>query len=206
VRGIEIGIGYVHPGMEHEIFAVSLRRFAQAFPQTAFIGVESGPLIARHRNRILDAFVKEEGLTHLLMCDTDIGFMPEQVVQLMTDRKPIVSGLYHLLDADGTLRAAGCKVVDGVYLPLEARDLKRETFQVDAVGMGFCLIERRVITELLERDHLAGLGEHPHLWPFAEILYNGQAIGEDVTFCLRSEYRSWLNPNVRVQHTKRVIL
>jgi len=67
---------------------------------------------------------------------------------------------------------------------------------VGAVGMGFCLIKRRVFEELGASN----------LWPFAEIMgVNGKYQGEDITFCARARekgFEIYLDPNVKVMHTK----
>jgi GT2 family glycosyltransferase len=63
---------------------------------------------------------------------------------------------------------------------------------------------------LIRREVLEDLGaDHEKLWPFAETIVDGRALGEDVTFCLRAKekgYQTWLCGDARAGHAKTFII
>ena len=163
-------------------------------------GAESGPLIARSRNLLLERFLKTDA-DYMLMADTDVVFTPSDVRLLLEARKPIVGALYFGIlggNPESTFPVALTKQ-DGVVQSLDS--VPDGLTRVDAVGMGLTLIERRVVESL---DPHASLNR-----PFAEMVYNGRHHGEDVVFCLeamKAGYETWLEPKARVGHIKSIVL
>ena len=164
------------------------------------ISVQSGPLIARARNKVHDLFLTETDADYLLWTDSDIIFTSEDVTHLAEHDADIVSGLYYGKDNDGQVfpvyTQQGPKNI--LYRPQEPPGGMGEVF---GIGMGFCLIRRDVIESLTPVWAL---------YPFAEMAYGKQrAVGEDVAFCIRARkkgWRVWLDPSVRVGHKKDVVL
>jgi hypothetical protein len=165
------------------------------------IAVKSGPLISKARNEIVGAFL--DGLPdseHLLMVDTDIQFYPQDVEKLMKADRPIISGLYTGLNTDGSPFPVGSKRINDKLERLTWEDLPKSGITtVVACGMGFCLIKREVL------EALAGQRKERRLWPFQELEMDGQAMGEDITFCIRAEafgFQTYLDVDVPVGHVK----
>jgi len=162
----------------------------------------SGPLIARSRNLLAERFLKSDK-QYFLSVDTDVVFEPEHVDKLLAHDKDVVSGLYYGLDRNTFDRfpVALRRLDDGSWPPVDEESLKDGLQQVDAVGMGFCLIKRRVFETLGASTKLAQ--------PFGELIVDGRAFGEDSTFSYRATqagFEIWLDPSVRVGHKKAFIL
>lgn len=148
------------------------------------IHVTSGPDIGHARNLIAKTFLATEW-DQLLMVDTDIVFTPDDIHMLARSDYPIISGLYRA--SDDKLMAARWQ--DGFRWPLHAPGFDGIYPKVDAVGMGFCLIERKVLADC-SFDPVSGYGE-------------------DVSFCIRATERGYpihLDPRVRVGHVKPSVL
>jgi GT2 family glycosyltransferase len=157
----------------------------------------SGPLIAQARNLLVEKFL-ESACDYFLSVDTDIEWEPQQVYDLMAHDKDIVSGLYRSRGEKGVVWPVYLKYNEGIYerpVWAEVEDAT-ELMSVASVGMGFCLIKRKVFEEL----------QTSTLWPFAEILSPiGTYQGEDTTFCDRAKakgFECFLDPTVRVNHSK----
>jgi GT2 family glycosyltransferase len=157
----------------------------------------SGPNIASGRNYLVQRFL-ESPCDYFLSVDTDIVWHPEHIDDLMAHDKDVVSGLYHSWGEKGIVWPVYLKEAsDGTYERATLDDVEGQTelMEVAAVGMGLCLIKRKVFEELG-----ASL-----LWPFAETLANNRYQGEDVTFCTRAREKGfgiYLDPTVEVPHSK----
>ncbi len=192
-----IFIGYVHPPMIPHYFMECL--FAQTQDKRYDLVINpygSGPNISSSRNLLVQKFL-EGSCDYFLGIDTDIQWSPLQVDELMAHDKDIVSGLYHSHGEKGVVWPVFLKLMeDGSYERPTLDEVEDELMEVAAVGMGFCLIKRKVFEELG-----ASL-----LWPFAEIMGpTDHYQGEDVTFCARAREKGfgvYLDPNVKVPHSK----
>ena len=186
-------------------------------------GAESGPLISRSRNLLLEHFLETDA-DYFLAADTDTVFNASDVRYLLEARKPIVGALYYGIlghNPNSTFPVALTKQ-NGVLQSLDKAP-KRLT-RVDALGMGLTLIRRDVIEKLGANS----LKNHP----FAETIWcdkhgavcpqeAGEAFGEptscptarhhgeDAVFCLKANkagFSSWLEPKARIGHCKTVVL
>lgn len=192
-------IGYVHPMMIPHHFMECL--FAQTQHKEYDLVINpypSGPLISSGRNYLVEKFLATS-CEYFLGVDTDIEWHPEQVGELMAHDKDIVSGLYRSHTDKGVIWPVFLKTMpDGGFERAELADVEDQTelMEVGAVGMGFCLIKRKVFEDL-------GCSL---LWPFAEIMSaTDRYQGEDITFCTRAREKGfgiYLDPNVKVVHTK----
>lgn len=135
--------------------------------------------------------------------DTDHGFTPQQVMQLvaMVDpvSRPVVSGLYYACDDLG-------EQVRPVVLRRKP-DGSLETFwdyqpndmlEVDVVGMGFCAIHRDVLLKMRE---FAG-----DRWYDFDETEHGDFMPEDNAFCQRvTDYlghKIYVHTGIEVSHVK----
>jgi hypothetical protein len=191
-------IGYVHPTMIPHRFMEALFATTQRKEYDLVVNpYASGPLIAQGRNYLVQKFL-ESPCDYFLSVDTDIEWHPEQIDDLMAHDKDIVSGLYRSHGEKGVVWPVYLKQMpDGTYdrATLDDVEDKTELMEVGAVGMGFCLIKRKVFEEL----------EPSILFPFAETLHHDRYQGEDVTFCWRARekgFKVYLDPSVGVAHSK----
>lgn len=196
-------LSYVHPGTVTSVFFESILRLftADRSYDLAINGRQSGVLISKARNELVQDFLSDERFTHFLSIDTDVEFKESDVEALLRADLPIVSGLYYSRDLDGEVWPVAMKYDkdSGRYLRQREKLEGDKPVHVAAVGFGFVLVRRDVLEKV-------GVGP---LWPFAEILHEGRGIGEDITFCIRARekgFRPMILPSARVGHSKAVIL
>ena len=192
-----IAIGYVHPGwVTHEFMhsMMNLKTRAIVIPK------RSGPLISAPRNEVVAFFLDETEATHLLFVDTDIRFDPSVPGRLLDARKPIVSAFYRGRDGDDVFCVAVRRRPDGHFDRKLTLEPNTGVTRVDGVGMGCCLIERRVL-EALPLGILRPFYEGP--WDKTD------RVGEDIMFCLQAQeagFQSWLDTTTVVGHVKTEVI
>jgi GT2 family glycosyltransferase len=191
-------ITYPHPGLVAQSFAHSLLRITlqhrelieDICPVRGYPG--DGLIVAR--NAGVDAFLRSRA-EWLWTLDTDIGFRPSALQDLLSVGEPVVSGLYYTSWEDGN---------DGTGAPNwhssacvwdkngnEYEDLSG-VMEVGYVGAGCLLVHRDVIEKI-----------GSNWWN----LKPGK--GEDISFCERvreAEYSIYCNTQVRLSHRKAVYL
>jgi GT2 family glycosyltransferase len=203
--GERIFLGYIHPGMVATEWMNSVLRILPSFPLQIF-GAESGPLLSRARNLVLEQFLKTD-CKYILMTDTDVVFEAKDVQELLRANKPIVGALYYGIlggNPNSTFPVAlKYQKIKGEGRVLASIDSipKSPFVEVDALGMGLTLVKRSVIQALEPSSKLNT--------PFAEMIWDGRHHGEDAVFCLRAKekgYSSWLATKARVGHRKTITL
>lgn len=148
-----------------------------------------------------------------LTIDSDIFFVPEQVIELVedTDKYPVVSGLYRMTDLK---HFAAVKEWDMEYfkkhgtfefLKVEGLDTSKKYMKVAYNGMGFFACRKGVIEKL----------KYPYFsYPLIEIeTENGRVLrdmcSEDVAFCKNLKdagYDVIVNTSLRVGHEKTLVI
>lgn len=148
-----------------------------------------------------------------LTIDSDIFFIPEQVIELIedTDKYPVVSGLYRMADLQ---HYAAVKEWDTEYfkkygtfefLKVKDADTFEKYMKVAYNGMGFFACRRGVIENL----------KYPYFsYPLLEIeAENGKLLrdmcSEDVAFCKNLKdagYPVVVNTSLRVGHEKMLVI
>lgn len=196
-------LGYVHGGaVRHEFHRSVLETLSVADWEVSILDIESGPLLSRARNSVAAAFLDTD-CDYLLSVDTDVCWRTDdlrQLLQLAKTGKSIVAGHYWgYANAHGRFSTAGKR--DGDDMKTLTK-LKPEGYeQVDFVGMGFTLVKRQVFEDL-------GVDKE-QLWPFGEVIMDGKARGEDITFCMRAAekgHQSWVSYDAQPGHVKSVII
>lgn len=169
------------------------------------LSVCSGPLISRARNQVLEQFLARPTYTHLLCVDSDIQFTPGDVQALLAHNLPFVGGLYFgfdLVNRSPFPVALRFSETRKAYTPLSMEEVpKSGLVDVDAVGAGFMLMTREMVQKMEP--------EHKQLWPFAEEILEGRALGEDVVFCRRAKAKGFdikLSGDARVGHAKTMVI
>jgi hypothetical protein len=148
-----------------------------------------------------------------LTIDSDIFFIPEQVIELIedTDKYPVVSGLYRMSDLQ---HYAAVKEWDDEYfkkygtfefLKVKDLDTSEKYMKVAYNGMGFFACRKGVIENL----------RYPYFsYPLIEIeTEDGKVLrdmcSEDVAFCKNLKdagYRVIVNTSLRVGHEKTLVI
>lgn len=200
---LKLFLGYVHPEfVPHHFMECMFAQLKDGGFDTVVQPSGSGPLIAQARNLLVEKFL-ESSCDYFLSLDTDIEWQPHQVEELMAHDKDIVSGLYRSRGPKGEYFPVYLKLADdGFYDRAPWSDVEdaTELMAVPGLGMGFCLIKRKV---------MEALGTAV-LWPYAETVNDlGGYMGEDITFCFRARekgFETFLDPTVRVGHSKFALL
>lgn len=145
--------------------------------------------------------------------DSDIFFIPEQVIEIIedTDKYPVVSGLYRMEDLK---HYAAVKEWDTDYfkkygtfdfIKVNELDTSEKYIKVAYSGMGFFACRKGVIENL----------KYPYFnYPLIEIeADNGKLIremcSEDVAFCKNLKdagYKITVNTQIKVGHEKRLVI
>ena len=148
-----------------------------------------------------------------LTIDSDIFFIPEQVIELIedTDKYPVVSGLYRMSDLQ---HYAAVKEWDDEYfkkygtfefLKVKDLDTSEKYMKVAYNGMGFFACRKGVIENL----------KYPYFsYPLIEIeTEDGKVLrdmcSEDVAFCKNLKdagYHVIVNTSLRVGHEKMLVI
>lgn len=140
--------------------------------------------ILPHSRNTLAAAALELDCSHLLFIDSDMGWEPPAVRQLLAHGVDLVGGIYQT------------RVTGGAYCLANPRRSDRPNLlEVDALGCGFFLIARPVLERLTE-----AWGRH-HLFAFA-VDGNG-VVGEDFTFCGKARglgFKVYADPLIRLRH------
>lgn len=130
---------------------------------------------------------KEQEADYLLFIDSDMLFTPRDFDLLMTSQMDIVSGLY-FVRAHPPSKTFPCAYKKGAneigYTHITTYP-KESLYEVDTVGMGFCLISRNVLSKLDEPFDIQGK------W------------GEDFIFCKRAQaagFRMWVHTGASLGH------
>ena len=136
---------------------------------------EAGAILQFNRNNLVKRFMGSKAEWFLAM-DSDMVLPSGTVPHLLSCQQPMVSALYSAR-GNAALPIAKCKDKEGVYQPLTRGLVEAEKLvQVNAVGLGCCLIHRSVFEQV------------PYPWfcitELKDEKYNKwRRWGEDVLFC-----------------------
>lgn len=156
----------------------------------------------RGRQAVAQVFMESTDADYLLSIDSDMVFTPKHYELLLEgaqnmDGESIVSGIYP--KEDGTLTAQ--KENEGIMSavsPNEVANSKGRWFEVDGIGMGFCLIPRKVF-EKLEAPYYSNYTKNDA----------GQILADDTSFCWKARKEGttiWIDKKVQVGHLKSVAM
>jgi len=169
------------------------------------ISTADSALIHRNRNHLFNEAHKDNA-DYILFIDTDIVWNPEDIEKLIALDKDIVSGVYKsrrpLQDIQNAYVVFG-KRDDGELSVYE--ELPTMPFKTEAVGMGFCLIKRKVIETMIGKIPELGLPfDFIHVDEMKQ-KHNEESnlAGEDISFCYRAKragFDVWVEPSVAVAH------
>jgi hypothetical protein len=217
-------MGFIHGGETSGAFAQSLALTALHDRLEQRIGhilhVESSPRISEGRSQLVDGFLHHTRDEWLLMVDSDMQWEPQAFLTVYEaaheTHAPIVGGLCF---AGGRSWAGGKPTIyptlyqfeqhgDTIFpKPMEAYP-RNELVQVGATGAAFLMVHRKVFLHLQKELGTQGGYPNPYPW-FAEVVYKGHAMGEDITFCYRAgclNYPIYVHTGAHVGHRKSMVL
>jgi hypothetical protein len=214
-------IGYIHDGKTlHPQFSWSLTCWREhdigARKLSAGTLHVSGSFLENNRNSIVATFLEREA-EWLLFVDSDIAFERDVPYRLLdaADAKErlIVSAFYVGYLANG-LWVVWLKRHGEIYRNLALSDIQPESrlLELDAVGMGCCLIHRSVFERIRSqrlRSESERVREDPWVWFGRDLVKRNDGrwdrLSEDLTFCRRAQragMKLWGHCEVGVDHIK----
>ncbi|MGD0744148.1 MAG: hypothetical protein ABSA45_03240 [Verrucomicrobiota bacterium] len=181
-------------------FVLSAIELAKRPPCPVFFGWSLDPSVERARN-ILTASFLESPCTHILFCDTDIGFLPEHVDRITSHDVGVVGGLYPLKKWGP--QPEWCSIALQQKQPVRPDGLMRVAY----IGTGFLCIRRDVFQKIIAAigDQLAytpankAEGNEFAFW--RQGVRAGRFLTEDWMFC-----QTWIDLGGEVFADTRVML
>jgi hypothetical protein len=183
-------------------------------------------LVTRARSRLAARFLAHPEATHLLFCDADIGFAPENLFRLLDADKLVIGGVYPLklidwekaraaakADAPDLLAASLGYVIRFIPTPDHSVSIEGGIARVAYVGTGFLLIQRRAMETIVDahpelRARMGDMGDK--LADEAVMVFEtmiepetGQYLSEDYAFCRRWQALGgeiWADMEARLTH------
>lgn len=146
----------------------------------------------------------EGNLTYdkLLWIDSDIEFLPEDVLKLYHSDKDVVTGGYLLANGDVVVYET---LEKGAY-KIDEVEKMRDLVEVDGAGFGFICIKQGVFENLSRPWFQSAITTVKVEDSNNKITdYTFAMIGEDMSWCQRVKeqgYKIWFDPSVKVNHHK----
>lgn len=169
-------------------------------------------LITRGRNNLVAKFMENQTATHLLWIDSDIGFEPEQIFQLLMHDKDVVGGLYpkKTLPIDFVVNVEKESVGEDGRIATQGA-----LIPVSRTGTGFMLIKRHVFDKMFaaypQLKFTGNIGLDIKYDPFMYALFDTaidpetlEYLSEDYVFCKRWKELGgeiWADSSIRLAHS-----
>lgn len=204
---MSVVVGMIHDEAMDARFVRALMGLHKARPilDTLYVEVGGGNL-DRGRNLLVQKFLKTEA-EWLLQIDTDSFFGVEHYDRLLktAETRDIVSGLYFANERPP--RPAMSRWEEDGHAKYVGDWNEHDVLDVDSVGAGFLLVNRRVYEKM---DHPEEYRGRAGSWFTQDKLGPiGQLLNEDSSFCLRAQehgYRIYVDTDVFVGHIKKRVL
>lgn len=152
------------------------------------------------QNSIFESRPFEGNLTYdkLLWIDSDIEFLPEDILKLYKSDKDIVTGAYIIANGEVVVY----EKLDGPTYKISDVEKMRDLVEVEAAGFGFICVKQGVF-ESLSRPWFQSANTTIKREDGSD--YTFAIIGEDVSWCQRvreNKYKIWFDPSVKLNHHK----
>jgi hypothetical protein len=192
----------------HTIFRLH-RVLPAAGWQLAFASVAYAD-IAESRNFLLTHWFDKTDASHLLFMDSDMGFEPQLVQEMLALKKPVVGAIsprrqidlkrfYKIISEGGAdAEKAISRAHDYIVQPVRGRSAGRAKgfIEVEGCGAGVMLIAREAVEQMLKKLPQISDTAAPKSSPLAQglnrlirafdpITLNGARLSEDFSFCHR---------------------
>ncbi len=148
----------------------------------------------RCRNLCVEAFVRSPH-SHLLFVDSDVVPPADCLEPMLAAARPVVCGIYPIQIEGSISSSVARKLGPNVYGFFH--DYPDEPFEVDAAGLGCCLIAREVFERITSP------------WFKFQVRDDGYQTGEDLFFfekCAEAGIRPLALPQIRCKHHRSVEL
>jgi hypothetical protein len=146
------------------------------------------------RNFIAKNFL-DSGAEWLLMIDTDVIMPPDGLEELYRAKLPIVSGLYWRRHPKVFPELFRFRPGTTQYDPVPDEQIHVGMNEVDGVGMGFCLLHRRVFENLrdkVKKMTIPSQGVNVELYEFFKFTpHEAPFVSEDLFFCIQAKLAGW---------------
>jgi hypothetical protein len=103
-----------------------------------------GSVITHSRNTLIKTFKSMKEFTHLLWIDSDMVFERDYLARMLKHDKDIVCGVARV-KGDVSYNIYKSHESSGLYTPIETINDKQGLIEIDATGMCFMLISRKVL-------------------------------------------------------------
>jgi len=170
--------------------------------------VANSSLISQGRSKIANFFLNNTEHEYLFFLDSDIGFDPTSVLQLLRHDKDVIAAPYPMKSIP--LRYN--------YKILEPEETQGDLIKIEHNGMGFVMIHRRVFYTIAsaypELKYYPSLEDsnvrpteaeyHNSYHYFLEYKYGPNYMAEDISFFFRARslgYDCWLDKSISLSHT-----
>lgn len=185
----------VHDGKIHISGVAGLMQTQTAFYNRCAFDVIVGSFLPRNRDILISRFV-QSGATHMLCLDSDIGFGPSDVKELLDCDVDFVSGCYSRKNNERDVPAR----ITGVF--------GNGMLEAEHVPAGFLMLSRQCVDRMIAaysslRYQLPETGGDCYALWSSTFEPGKEYTGEDVAFCKR--WRDiggsiYLKPSVVVRH------
>lgn len=158
-----------------------------------FLSIRAHPT-DRCRNQCVHAFLASPH-SHLLFIDSDVVPPACCLEMMLAIKQSVVCGIYPLVIENKLCTSVAQKIAPNTYGFLH--DYPDEPFEIDAAGMGCCLIAREVFERI----------DHP--WFKFQVREDGNQTGEDIYFferCAEIGIRPIVLPQILCGHHRTVDL
>lgn len=148
-----------------------------------------GTLVTHVRNKLVEEFLKAPHYTHLFFIDSDMVFNPEWLEKLLKHDKDMICGIARTR-GDICYNVYEKHEPTGKYRPLGTLEGAAPLMEIDATGMAFMLMKRKVVALVREFN---SVGEK----------------SEDMLFCEKAKemgFKIFCDTDVRLGHLVNVEL
>lgn len=145
------------------------------------------------RNTLASQLLRDDAFSHLLFIDADMIFGSETVLRLLGAEKPLIGCTYPKREIDLAKLCALAKVHPAPIAIAKASsfavqqhswhstEIRNGMCQVEGLGMGLCLIDRKVFEKLAPKVRRNGA-----VYGFFDQISQGDLLkSEDLSFCAR---------------------
>jgi len=202
-------IGTPHyKGFSHQYVLSAFSSVYELYPKYHIaLGTAEGGQIHINRNVIFKT-AYDEKVDYLLYIDTDMMWLPEHIEEMVKFDKDVVGGLcttrkrpqkYCVYESDGKGRCH--PITEAPKVP----------FKCFAIGSGFLLLKRSVITRMWEHKAKYGypFDPVPHGLLSSKSNIESDFLGEDISFSARlrkAGFDIWCHPNVKPGHVGEIVM
>lgn len=163
----------------------------------------SGSLLCAERNRLVEAFMKSD-CTHMLCVDSDLGWPPQAVIEMLKKDCEFIAGVYPARKERSFLFRPSLQENDSIFI-----DKSKGLLKMEYIPAGFMLLKRSVIEKMISKFPETRFEPKDKNLPSGYALFNteimdGEFWGEDYVFCRRAREAGveiWVDPIIQFDHS-----